>query len=104
MQTNVVMQAIINHVTLDGFALQAHSTYVAQSVSRLLHGYFEILLRAGRCPLPAIATLTIAKASVDCSFPVSVPSARSSAAGHGRCLELADVPSTVFRPDARAAP
>ncbi|CAD6191493.1 unnamed protein product [Caenorhabditis auriculariae] len=46
-KTNVLLQAYISQLKLDGFALQADMVYVAQSAGRLFRAIFEIVLWRG---------------------------------------------------------
>ncbi|CAJ0915055.1 unnamed protein product, partial [Mesorhabditis belari] len=46
-KTNVLLQAYISQLKLDGFALQSDMVYVAQSAGRLFRAIFEIVLWRG---------------------------------------------------------
>jgi len=57
---NVLLQAFISRLKLDGFALVADMTYVQQSACRLMRALFEIALKRGWSSL-ACRTLIICK-------------------------------------------
>lgn len=57
---NVLLQAYISRLKLDGFALVADMTYVQQSACRLMRALFEVALKRGWSAL-ACRTLTICK-------------------------------------------
>ena len=44
---NVLLQAYVSRIKLDGFALNADMIYVTQSAGRIMRGLFEIFLRRG---------------------------------------------------------
>lgn len=44
---NVLLQAFISRIKLDGFAINADMVYVTQSAGRIMRGLFEIFLRKG---------------------------------------------------------
>jgi len=50
---NVLLQAYISRLSLDGFALLSDMVYVTQSASRLLRAIFEIVLKRGWAQLAA---------------------------------------------------
>ena len=88
---NILTQAYIGRVALDCFAPQAETTYVAQSASRLLRAYFELLLRGWA--QPALAALTLAKAAGRLLFSSQCPLRQVGApADICRRLERVDVP------------
>lgn len=47
LQINVLVQAYISQLKLDGFALVADMVYVTQSAGRLFRALYEIVLRRG---------------------------------------------------------
>lgn len=57
---NVLLQAYISQLKLEGFALMSDMTYVTQSAGRLLRAIFEIVLRRGWAQL-ADRTLALCK-------------------------------------------
>ncbi len=57
---NVLLQAYISKLRLDGFALMADMVYVSQSAGRLLRAIFEVTLRRGWAQL-AERTLALCK-------------------------------------------
>lgn len=59
-KTNVLLQAYISQLKLDGFALQADMVFVAQSAGRLFRALFEIVLWRGWAGL-AQKVLTLCK-------------------------------------------
>lgn len=59
-KVNVLLQAYISHLRLDGFALAADMVYVTQSAGRIMRALFEIVLRRGWASL-AHRTLTMCK-------------------------------------------
>ena len=46
-KVNILLQAYISQLKLEGFALVADMVYVTQSASRLLRALFEICLKLG---------------------------------------------------------
>ena len=46
-QVNVLLQAYISQLKLDGFALMADMVFITQSAGRLLRAIFEIVLHRG---------------------------------------------------------
>eukprot|EP01063_Lacrimia_lanifica_P022004 TRINITY_DN29713_c0_g1_i1.p1 TRINITY_DN29713_c0_g1~~TRINITY_DN29713_c0_g1_i1.p1 ORF type:complete len:2168 (+),score=1020.31 TRINITY_DN29713_c0_g1_i1:168-6506(+) len=46
-KTNVLLQAYISQLKLDGFALMADMVYITQSASRVIRAMFEMVLRKG---------------------------------------------------------
>ena len=46
-KVNVLLQAYISQLKLEGFALMADMVYVTQSASRLMRAIFEIVLHRG---------------------------------------------------------
>lgn len=59
-KVNVLLQAYVSRLKLDGFALIADMVYVTQSAGRIMRALFEIVLKRGWAPL-AHKTLTLAK-------------------------------------------
>ncbi|CAB3405618.1 unnamed protein product [Caenorhabditis bovis] len=59
-KTNVLLQAYISQLKLEGFALQADMVFVAQSAGRLFRALFEIVLWRGWAGL-ALKVLTLCK-------------------------------------------
>ena len=57
-KVNVLLQAYISGLKLEGFALVADMVYVQQSAGRLLRALFEICLRRGWAG-PALKTLQL---------------------------------------------
>lgn len=57
---NVLLQAFISNLSLEGFALVADMVYVQQSAGRILRAMFEICLKRGWA-IPARATLDMCK-------------------------------------------
>jgi pre-mRNA-splicing helicase BRR2 len=50
-QINVLLQAHISRLTLEGFALLSDMVYVTQSAGRITRALFEIALKRGWAPL-----------------------------------------------------
>ncbi len=46
-KVNVLLQAYISQLKLDGFALVSDMVYITQSASRIFRALFEIVLRKG---------------------------------------------------------
>lgn len=46
-KVNVLLQAYISRLKLDGFALMADMVYVTQSAARLMRAIFEMALKRG---------------------------------------------------------
>jgi len=59
-KVNVLLQAYISRLKLDGFALIADMTYIQQSACRLMRALFEVALKRGWASL-VIKTLNICK-------------------------------------------
>ncbi|CAI4227464.1 unnamed protein product [Auanema sp. JU1783] len=59
-KTNVLLQAYISQLKLDGFALQSDMVFVAQSAGRLFRAIFEIVLWRGWAAL-ALKVLSLSK-------------------------------------------
>ena len=59
-KVNVLLQAYISQLKLDGFALMADMVYVTQSANRLMRAIFEIVLNRGWAQL-ADKTLSLSK-------------------------------------------
>ena len=59
-KVNVLLQAYISRLKLEGFALVADMTYIQQSACRLMRCLFEVALKRGWAAL-ANKTLTICK-------------------------------------------
>jgi pre-mRNA-splicing helicase BRR2 len=57
---NVLLQAYISQLKLDGFALVADMVFIQQSAGRILHAMFEICLKRGWA-VPAKAALDLTK-------------------------------------------
>ena len=59
-KVNVLLQAYISNLKLDGFSLMSDMVYITQSASRLLRAIFEIVLHRGWAQL-AEKTLSLCK-------------------------------------------
>jgi len=59
-KVNVLLQAYISRLKLDGFALVSDMVYVTQSAGRLMRAIFEIVLRRGWAAL-AVKSLNVCK-------------------------------------------
>lgn len=59
-KVNVLLQAYVSQLKLDGFALLADMVYVQQSAARLMRALFEICLRRGWAQL-AVRALSMCK-------------------------------------------
>ena len=57
---NVLLQAYVSQLKLDGFALVADMVYIQQSVGRIIRAIFEICLKRGWA-VPAKAALDLSK-------------------------------------------
>ena len=59
-KVNVLLQAYISQLKLDGFALMADMVFITQSAGRLVRAIYEIVLHRGWAQL-ADKTLTLCK-------------------------------------------
>ena len=57
---NVLLQAYVSQLKLDGFALVADMVYIQQSAGRIIRAIFEICLKRGWA-VPAKAALDLSK-------------------------------------------
>lgn len=97
-KVNVLLQAYISQLKLDGFALLADMVYVQQSAGRLMRALFEICLRRGWAQL-AVRALTMCKMVDHRQWQSSSP-LRQFVTSHGG---LADDTLRKVRACARAA-
>src|SRR6202000_363217 len=69
---NVLLQAYISRLKLDGLALMADLVYVTQSAGRILRAIFEISLRKGWASV-AKTTLDLCKMAEKRMWPTMTP-------------------------------
>ncbi|KAI9682874.1 MAG: DEIH-box ATPase [Trizodia sp. TS-e1964] len=69
---NVLLQAYVSRLKLDGLALMADMVYVTQSAGRILRAIFEITLRKGWSPV-AKAALNLCKMAEKRMWPTMSP-------------------------------
>jgi pre-mRNA-splicing helicase BRR2 len=84
-KVNILLQAYISQLKLEGLALAADMVYVTQSASRLLRALFEICLKLGWAQLTEKGPAR-APPSPNARAPTRAPPKAASSDAHGGCI------------------